>query len=173
VQGEGKDKGGHGDSDGTFDASAVQLRRWEDYERKRLRSIRRRERKEADDASSYQVPTVDDSANAGLLKNSVEDSMYYESHPGYAFMNDTMSDAGGGEGSSGTIRAVHSHQQAPQQYELQSYPSMNNSLYEPDPYGAGYADYQAQQQHHQQHQGGQYGQQPPSRQHPGGPRDLN
>ncbi|KAJ2794119.1 Chitin synthase, class 1, partial [Coemansia helicoidea] len=171
VQGEGKDKGGHGDGEGTFDASAVQLRRWEDYERKRLRSIRRRERKEADDASSYQVPTVDDSANAGLLKNSVEDSMYYESHPGYAFMNDAMSDVGG-EGSSGTIRAAHAHPQAhhhqpQQQYELQSYPSMDNSLYEPDPYGAGYADYQAQ------HQGGaHYAQQPPSRQHPGGPRDL-
>ncbi|KAJ2773117.1 hypothetical protein IWQ56_001109, partial [Coemansia nantahalensis] len=59
------------------------------------------------------------------------------------------------------------HHQPQQQYELQSYPSMDNSLYEPDPYGAGYADYQAQ------HQGGaHYAQQPPSRQHPGGPRDL-
>ncbi|KAJ1728435.1 hypothetical protein LPJ61_004033 [Coemansia biformis] len=180
VQGESKDKGGHGGGDGVFDASAVQLKRWEDYERKRLRSIRRKERKEADDASSYQVPMVDDSINAGLLKNSVEDSMYYESHPGYAFMNDTMSDTG--EGSSGTVGPVHGHPHAMQQYELQSYPSMNNSLYEPDPYGAGYADYQAHQPHQQQHQGSvQYGdysqqqqqQQPPSRQHPGGPRDLN
>ncbi|KAJ1764351.1 hypothetical protein LPJ54_005539, partial [Coemansia sp. RSA 1824] len=137
VHGETKDAG-HGDSGGTFDASTVPLKRWEDYERKRLRSIRRKERKD-DDSSSYQMPIVDDSANAGLLKNSVEESAYYESHPGYSFMADTS--AGG---SSGTLGNMH----PPQQFELQSYPSMGgDSVYaaEGDPYGAGHG-YPTQQQ---------------------------
>ncbi|KAJ1935799.1 Chitin synthase, class 1, partial [Linderina pennispora] len=74
VAGEGKDKG-HGDSDGKFDASAVPMKRWEDYERKRLRSIKRKERKQyADDSSSYLPANVDDSDNAGLLQNAVDES---------------------------------------------------------------------------------------------------
>ncbi|KAJ2450143.1 hypothetical protein EV183_004493 [Coemansia sp. RSA 2336] len=184
VHGETKDTG-HGDGGGTFDAGSVPLKRWEDYERKRLRSIRRKERKEADDSSSYQMPMVDDSANAGLLKNSVEDSMYYESHPGYSFMGDTASNSI--EGSSGTLGNYHpqQHQQQQQQFELQSYPTMNNhnSMYdaEPDPYGASYADYSAQQQQHHQ-DGVPYGayddyaydqQAAPPRQRPGGPRDFH
>ncbi|KAJ2480137.1 hypothetical protein IWW56_002621 [Coemansia sp. RSA 2131] len=172
VHGETKDAG-HGDSGGTFDASTVPLKRWEDYERKRLRSIRRKERKD-DDSSSYQMPIVDDSANAGLLKNSVEESAYYESHPGYSFMADTS--AGG---SSGTLGNMH----PPQQFELQSYPSMGgDSVYaaEGDPYGAGHG-YPTQQQYgayddYSQQQGGYdyegHEQQQPSRQRPGGPRDY-
>ncbi|KAJ2238730.1 hypothetical protein GGH97_005299 [Coemansia sp. RSA 475] len=173
VHGETKDAG-HGDSGGTFDASTVPLKRWEDYERKRLRSIRRKERKD-DDSSSYQMPIVDDSANAGLLKNSVEESAYYESHPGYSFMADTS--AGG---SSGTLGNMH----PPQQFELQSYPSMGgDSVYaaEGDPYGAGHG-YPTQQQQYGAYddysqQQGAYGyegheQQQPSRQRPGGPRDY-
>lgn len=35
----------HGKKDGVFDPSKVPLRRWEDYERRRIRSVRRRERK--------------------------------------------------------------------------------------------------------------------------------
>ncbi|KAJ2613532.1 hypothetical protein H4S08_002159 [Coemansia sp. RSA 1365] len=184
VHGEGKDKG-HGDGEGSFDASTVPFKRWEDYERKRLRSIRRKERKDADDSSSYRVPMVDDSANAGLLKNSVEDSMYYESHPGYAFMGETESNSM--VTSSGTLGHFHPQQHQappPQQYELQSYPSSNsNNIYEPDPYGAGYGDYQQQQLPPPQQGNAQYGnydeysqqQQhpPPSRQRPGGPRDYN
>ncbi|KAJ2789543.1 Chitin synthase, class 1, partial [Coemansia guatemalensis] len=150
VHGEGKDKG-HGDAEGSFDASTVPFKRWEDYERKRLRSIRRKERKDADDSSSYRVPMVDDSANAGLLKNSVEDSVYYESQPGYAFMGETESNSM--VTSSGTLGHYQPQQHQlppPQQYELQSYPSMNSSnIYEPDPYGAGYGDYQQQQHPHQ------------------------
>ncbi|KAJ1949302.1 hypothetical protein FBU59_001203, partial [Linderina macrospora] len=72
VAGEGKDKG-HGDADGKFDASSVPMKRWEDYERKRLRSIKRKERKQyADDSSSYLPANVDDSDNAGLLQNAVD-----------------------------------------------------------------------------------------------------
>lgn len=42
----GETKGDHhGKKDGVFDPSKVPLRRWEDYERRRIRSIRRRERK--------------------------------------------------------------------------------------------------------------------------------
>ncbi|KAJ2318840.1 Chitin synthase, class 1, partial [Coemansia sp. RSA 2704] len=179
VHGEGKDTG-HGDADGTFDAASVPLKRWEDYERKRLRSIRRKERKDADDASSYQMPMVDDSANAGLLKNSVEDSMYYESHPGYSFLGDAATNSA--EGSSHTL-GHYQHGQPAQQFELQSYPTMNsNSVYahDADPYGAGYEyaqqpggsyeDYpqQAAYGYADQQQPGQA----PPRQRPGGPRDF-
>ncbi|KAJ2342251.1 hypothetical protein GGF43_005974, partial [Coemansia sp. RSA 2618] len=105
--------------------------------------------------------------------NSVEDSMYYESHPGYSFMADTSA-----EGSSGTLGGYHAQGQ---QFELQSYPSMNaDSMYqEADPYGAGYA-YPTQQQqgshgyadHEQQGAYEDYSQQAPPRQRPGGPRDY-
>lgn len=43
VEGEAKGES-HGNKDGDFDASKVSLRRWEDYERRRRRSIRRKER---------------------------------------------------------------------------------------------------------------------------------
>lgn len=35
----------HGKQDGVFDPSKVPLKRWEDYERKRIRGVKRRERK--------------------------------------------------------------------------------------------------------------------------------
>lgn len=44
VEGEGKDTG-HGDGHGTFDGSSVPFRRWEDWERSRLRKIRREDRR--------------------------------------------------------------------------------------------------------------------------------
>lgn len=44
VEGETKDD--HSKKDGVFDPSKVPLKRWEDYERKRLRANKRRERKE-------------------------------------------------------------------------------------------------------------------------------
>ncbi|KAJ2317750.1 hypothetical protein GGI00_006720 [Coemansia sp. RSA 2681] len=154
VSGEGKDKG-HGDDGGKFDAGSVPMKRWEDFERKRLRSIKRKERKEIDDSSSYQLPLVDDSANAGLLKNSVEDSMYYESHPGYSFMGDSSS-ASVQESSNGTLannyRGPSSSHQHQQQYEMQSYPSgaaQADSYYGQGQQGlqySAYEDYGAQQQ---------------------------
>ncbi|KAJ1876417.1 hypothetical protein LPJ71_011511 [Coemansia sp. S17] len=165
VHGEGKDKG-HGDEGGHFDAGSVPMKRWEDYERKRLRSIKRKERKEIDDSSSYQLPLVDDSANAGLLKNSVEDSMYYESHPGYSFLGDssTASVQGSSNGTLGNNYreppSSHHQQQLQhqQQYEMQTYPSgtgQGESYYNQGQQGlqyAAYDDYGAQQ--HQQGPGG-------------------
>ncbi|KAJ2051670.1 hypothetical protein H4S04_001837 [Coemansia sp. S16] len=164
VHGEGKDKG-HGDEGGHFDAGSVPMKRWEDYERKRLRSIKRKERKEIDDSSSYQLPLVDDSANAGLLKNSVEDSMYYESHPGYSFLGDssTASVQGSSNGTLGNNyrEPPSSHQQQlqhQQQYEMQTYPSgtgQGDGYYNQGQQGlqyAAYDDYGAQQ--HQQGPGG-------------------
>ena len=44
VEGEGKDTG-HGDGHGTFDGTSVPFRRWEDWERSRLRKLRREERR--------------------------------------------------------------------------------------------------------------------------------
>ncbi|KAJ2013729.1 hypothetical protein GGI06_003740, partial [Coemansia sp. S85] len=187
VHGEGKDKG-HGDEGGHFDASSVPMKRWEDYERKRLRSIKRKERKEIDDSSSYQLPLVDDSANAGLLKNSVEDSMYYESHPGYSFLDESSS-ASVQESSNGTLGNNYraptssSHQQQQQfqhqqQYEMQAYGQGQQGMQ----YSA-YDDYGAQQPQQGPGGGMQYAayddynqqmsqQQQQSRQRPGGPRDY-
>ncbi|EIW83255.1 glycosyltransferase family 2 protein [Coniophora puteana RWD-64-598 SS2] len=47
VAGEGKDAG-HGAGKGTFDGSEVSLRRWEDWERSRLRKIKREEKRRRD-----------------------------------------------------------------------------------------------------------------------------
>lgn len=44
VQGEAKDQG-HAAGTGTFDGSSVPMRRWEDWERSRLRKIRREEKR--------------------------------------------------------------------------------------------------------------------------------
>ncbi|PWN44567.1 hypothetical protein IE81DRAFT_10828 [Ceraceosorus guamensis] len=44
VEGEGKDTG-HGDEDGTFAAASVPLRRWEDWERSRLKRTAREEKR--------------------------------------------------------------------------------------------------------------------------------
>lgn len=44
VEGEGKDKG-HGHGGGVFDGQSVPLRRWEDWERSRLRKLKREERR--------------------------------------------------------------------------------------------------------------------------------
>ncbi|KAJ1926503.1 hypothetical protein IWQ60_003746 [Tieghemiomyces parasiticus] len=42
----------HGKKEGSFDGSKVPLRRWEDYERRRLRSIKRKERRRQDDGNN-------------------------------------------------------------------------------------------------------------------------
>ncbi|KAJ2634444.1 hypothetical protein GGF40_004200 [Coemansia sp. RSA 1286] len=191
VAGEGKGKDGHGDGGGTFDINSVPQKRWEDYERKRRRSIRRKEREKQqyDDSSSYQAAMVDDSASAGLLKNSVEDSMYYESHPGYSFMGDSNTTSSV-QDSNGTLAGTYGQQgRYNQQYEMQNYPPQANTAegyygdysqqqgamqyggYDDYPQQGGYADqsmydYQEQQQQQQQQQ------QQPSRQRPGGPRDY-
>ncbi|KAJ2699878.1 hypothetical protein FB645_005175 [Coemansia sp. IMI 203386] len=185
VAGEGKGKGGHGDGGGTFDINSVPQKRWEDYERKRRRSIRRKEREKQqyDDSSSYQAAMVDDSASAGLLKNSVEDSMYYESHPGYSFMGDSNT-TGSVQDSNGTLTGTYGQQgRYNQQYEMQNYPPQANTAegyygdysqqqgamqyggYDDYPQQGGYAD---QSMHDYQEQQ----QQQPSRQRPGGPRDY-
>ncbi|ORX54538.1 hypothetical protein DM01DRAFT_1305178 [Hesseltinella vesiculosa] len=44
ITGESDTKDAHGAKDGDFDPAKVPLRRWEDYERKRLRALKRRER---------------------------------------------------------------------------------------------------------------------------------
>lgn len=49
VEGEGKGEGGHGDGgDGGGNEPAVPLRRWEDWERSRLRKLKREERRRRD-----------------------------------------------------------------------------------------------------------------------------
>ncbi|KAK9762694.1 hypothetical protein K7432_011321 [Basidiobolus ranarum] len=69
VAGEAKGDD-HGKKDGTFDATKVPLRRWEDYERRHLRSIKRRERKqrkETQAVTSNNSMYHEDNESAGLL----------------------------------------------------------------------------------------------------------
>lgn len=52
VEGERKDAG-HGAGAGTFDGSSVPLRRWEDWERSRLRKLKREEKRRRDFERSH------------------------------------------------------------------------------------------------------------------------
>jgi chitin synthase len=69
VEGETKDD--HSKKDGVFDPSKVPLKRWEDYERKRVRAIKRRERKErelmAPAHMMHSSPYDEDDSKRGLL----------------------------------------------------------------------------------------------------------
>ncbi|KAJ1980267.1 hypothetical protein H4R35_001183 [Dimargaris xerosporica] len=58
VDGEAKGDA-HGNAEGTFDASKVPLRRWEDYERRRLRSVRRKERRRKEEGASAAASAED------------------------------------------------------------------------------------------------------------------
>ncbi|ORX92182.1 hypothetical protein K493DRAFT_226300 [Basidiobolus meristosporus CBS 931.73] len=68
VEGEAKGDD-HGKKDGIFDSSKVPLRRWEDYERRHLRSIKRRERKQRKEAEAANAATMyhEDNDSQGLL----------------------------------------------------------------------------------------------------------
>lgn len=52
VEGERKDLG-HGAGEGTFEGTSVPLRRWEDWERSRLRKLRREERRRREMERAY------------------------------------------------------------------------------------------------------------------------
>lgn len=52
VEGEGKDQG-HGEGDGVFSAASVPLRRWEDWERSRLRKLKREEKRRREFEKQY------------------------------------------------------------------------------------------------------------------------
>lgn len=82
---EGEKKGDdHANKDGVFDPSKVPLKRWEDYERKRVRAFKRRERKERQlremgpvHFMHSVVPPDEDESKRGLLADSlVEDDAY-------------------------------------------------------------------------------------------------
>ncbi|KAJ1679124.1 Chitin synthase, class 1, partial [Spiromyces aspiralis] len=94
VQGEGKGDG-HGASDGVFDSTKVPMRRWEDYERRRLRSIRRKKReadeKRIDNASSVadgSVVTTGDQIGGLSTQDSgtATPTYYYEERPAYDYL---------------------------------------------------------------------------------------
>ncbi|CAO0797536.1 unnamed protein product [Mucor circinelloides] len=78
VEGETKDD--HSKKDGVFDPSKVPLKRWEDYERKRVRANKRRERKERQmremgptHLMHSVMPSEEDESKRGLLGNTDED----------------------------------------------------------------------------------------------------
>lgn len=84
---EGEKKGdSHGNADGVFDPSSVPLKRWEDYERKRVRANKRRERKERQlremgpvHFMHSVVPPDEDESKRGLLADSQFDDDAYSS----------------------------------------------------------------------------------------------
>lgn len=66
VEGEGKDTG-HGEGKGTVASNAVPLRRWEDWERSRLRKIRREERRRRDFERQHGGFTTGEGSSSELL----------------------------------------------------------------------------------------------------------
>jgi chitin synthase len=80
VEGEGDDD--HAKKDGEFDPSKVPLKRWEDYERKRIRAVKRRERKEKQmremSANMGQNMSPDDESKRGLMDDDTASNMSYQ-----------------------------------------------------------------------------------------------
>lgn len=81
VEGEKGDD--HANKDGVFDPSSVPLKRWEDYERKRVRAFKRRERKERQlremgpvHFMHSVVPGDEDESKRGLLDPGADDDAY-------------------------------------------------------------------------------------------------
>ncbi|KAN0059767.1 Chitin synthase, class 7 [Thecaphora frezii] len=64
VEGEGKDTG-HGAADGVFEASSVALRRWEEWERSRLKKQKREERRRRDLEKQFGQGFYNDSSDSG------------------------------------------------------------------------------------------------------------
>ncbi|THH08153.1 hypothetical protein EW145_g2894 [Phellinidium pouzarii] len=73
VEGEAKDKG-HGEGGGTFNGTAVPMRRWEDWERSRLRKIKREERRRREMERAF--PMGYNSENGNLSVRSDGASQY-------------------------------------------------------------------------------------------------
>ena len=85
VEGEAKGDD-HANKDGVFDPSSVPLKRWEDYERKRVRAHKRRERKERQlremgpvHFMHSVVPPDEDESKRGLLADPGFDDDAYSS----------------------------------------------------------------------------------------------
>ncbi|KAI9278951.1 chitin synthase-domain-containing protein [Phascolomyces articulosus] len=85
VEGEAKGDD-HANKDGVFDPSSVPLKRWEDYERKRVRAHKRRERKERQlremgpvHFMHSVVPPEEDESKRGLLADPGFDDDAYSS----------------------------------------------------------------------------------------------
>lgn len=73
VEGEAKGEA-HGDGAGTFDGSSVPLRRWEDWERSRLRKMKRQDRRRKEMERMH--PGGYDSGDAMLAPSSTRTSQY-------------------------------------------------------------------------------------------------
>ena len=125
VEGETKDD--HSKKDGVFDPSKVPLKRWEDYERKRVRAHKRRERKERQmremgptHLMHSMVPSEEDESRRGLLNGDDDDSisqMSYQSTapPAHYFDPSKEAPAKAGSGYYPTYRpqSMAPQQQAP------------------------------------------------------------
>ncbi|RHZ76652.1 hypothetical protein Glove_194g20 [Diversispora epigaea] len=82
VEGEGKGDD-HGKKEGEFDASKVPCKRWEDWERHRIRKNKRQERKNQPTSYPTHQTTFDDDEKAGLLPSSYEDRASISSDVGH------------------------------------------------------------------------------------------
>ncbi|KAG2131424.1 glycosyltransferase family 2 protein [Suillus bovinus] len=83
---EGETKGeGHGAGSGTFDGSSVPLRRWEDWERSRLRKLKREERRRRDFDRMHPAGYI--SENDLLSARSEARSPYGDGSDTYSFVS--------------------------------------------------------------------------------------
>ncbi|KAJ1918332.1 hypothetical protein H4219_002657 [Mycoemilia scoparia] len=134
VQGETKGDS-HGGGDGVFDGSKVPMRRWEDYERRRLRSIRRKKRDgekgaESQTFGSQSQATIPESE--GLISNSQPSPVeYYEDQPRYDYL----------EGADSSIYSPHPSQAFNQGAGYPPHPSTSNAppVHYSQAYGGGAA----------------------------------
>lgn len=141
VEGETKDD--HSKKDGVFDPSKVPLKRWEDYERKRVRANKRRERKERQmremgptHLMHSMVPSEEDESKRGLLGADNDDDsisqMSYQSTtatPSHYFDPSKEAPAKAGSGYYPTYR--------PQSMAPNPAPTRNNIPNQPTPTASG------------------------------------
>ncbi|PVU84732.1 hypothetical protein BB560_007280 [Smittium megazygosporum] len=145
VSGETKDTG-HGNDGGEFDSRSVPLKRWEDYERRRIRKNRNRTQAndQYDQQDDYYNSTtfLNDSESTRLIeKNSsfasgTNDYQYYSHPQNYNTSSPQVNDYGSNYQQS--MQFPQQHQQPPHEYELQTFNDngngYNTASYEPSPY---------------------------------------
>ncbi|PVU96147.1 hypothetical protein BB559_002490 [Furculomyces boomerangus] len=167
VQGEKKDTG-HGDGDGHFDANSVPLKRWEDYERRRLRSVRKREKMEQGQGETqsqqdqyYNSATYNNDSESSHLLSSKQQSPNFGYNDQYGdYSNDTYDSRSNGHSS-------NYHGQTQEEFELQTFRDNMQAGTGQD----GYSHSSAGRQYTTQYQT-EDTDQPPNRQKPSGARHL-
>ncbi|UZJ54701.1 hypothetical protein CBS101457_004021 [Exobasidium rhododendri] len=94
VEGEGKDKG-HGESEGVFAAASVPLRRWEDWERSRLKRQAREEKRRKELERQFGSGFHNDSNDALSLNRANKNPPYLQQTLGARDDSDSLSNYSG------------------------------------------------------------------------------